>query len=149
MPLAGLEQSAGSTPQVPHLRFQFAVVRTAEPRKLAILQSQDLRLLVRSQNRCRRCCGREGQLANFVLRMVLRRESGDYMCANVHMNGTASVSNMTNFRLVRFRSDMPDDAAIDHRATLSEVPHRRQFWQSTQFLVVESALKGFRRKWHT
>ena len=67
-------------------------------------------------------------------------------CVDVHTRVNASVRNMRELRPAAIRCDMPGDAAIDRRVTSSELPHTRQFGQSTQFLVAEAALRGFRGK---
>ncbi len=75
-----------------------------------------------------------------------RQQSQWNACVNVHTRVNASVRNMRELSPVAIRCDMPGDAAIDQRVTSSELPRMQQFWQSTQFLVAEAALRGFRRK---
>lgn len=141
-----LEQLAGSTTQVPHLRFPCDAVRTAVRWQLVPRQSQDLKRTDQSHSKCRRNYGHAAQRVNSARQKFSPHEFADVYCANVHMNGTVSVTDMTSLRSVRFRCDMRDDGAIDQREMLSEVPRRRQFWQNTQFLVAEAALRRFRRK---
>ena len=70
-------------------------------------------------------------------------------CANVHMSGGEYVADNTSVPIVsilRRTRRVEGVAAIDQGMTLSEVPHRRQFWQSIRFLVAEQTLHGFRGK---
>lgn len=140
IPLADLEQSASSTTRVLQHHFQFAAVRTAAARKSGPRPLQGLRWPDSSHSRCRMSCGRAEQPGNSVRCKVFRRQFVAFYCATDHTNGSASVTNTTNLRPVRVRCDMPGDVAMDQRATSSKVPRRRQFWQSTQFLVGAAAL---------
>ena len=65
------------------------------------------------------------------------------------MSGGEYVADNTSVPIVSIHGRtrrVEGDAAIDQGMTLSKVPHRRQFWQSIRFQVVEQTLHGFRGK---
>ena len=150
--LEGLGQRECSKKKVRHIRFPFAVVRTTA-RSMSV--QRPTRDSIRPDRSHSRCCRSDDHAAlpenrARAVRSPVRPDAR--FCASVQCSGGARESEATNVLAVSIHGDkrhVQGDAAIDQGMTSSEVPHRRQFWQSIQFQVSKKSLHGFRGDWHS
>ena len=151
--LEGLGQWECSRKPLRHIRFPFAVVRTTAP---SLSVQRPVRDSIRPGRSHSRCCRSDDRAAlpenrDRAVRSLDRQDAS--RCASVqYSGGGARESEGMNVLTVSIHGDkrhVQGDAAIDQGMTLSEVPRRRQFWQSIQFQVSKKSLHGFRSNWHT
>lgn len=149
--LEGLGQLECSRKPQRQIRFPFAVVRTTAPSLSVQWPARDSIRPGRSHSRCYRSDDRAALPENRdrAVRSLDRPDAR--FCASVQCSGGARESEGMNVLAVSIHGDkrhIEGDVAIDQGMTSSEVPHRRQFWQSIQFQVSKKSLHGFRRDWH-
>lgn len=152
----GLQEVPGqlecSREQARQIRFPFSVARTMAPSPSVRRSAQDSIRPDQSHSRYCRSDGRAALLENRDRALRSRDRSVARHCPNVHDIDNVDESDGMSGSIVSMDDrtrHIQGDAAIDQGTTSSGLPHRRQFWQSTQFQVFEKALQGFRRKWGT
>lgn len=137
--------------QVRQIPFPFGAVRTTAPSRSVLRSGRDSIRPDRSHSRCCTYGGRAARLENCDRALGSRERPGARLCANVQRSGDENESDGMSVPIVSTHDHtrhVQGDATTGQGMTSSEVPHRRQFWQSIQFLVSEKALHGFRRNWH-